>query len=379
VRPMPGQGWVSVRGEGLFFGQKQAMRIETRTIKGKDLKEVFISASATPGMAPRYQAQELFRAVRDVLTRENAQVFQERIFGTRQALETVAPVRRKFYAGLDDGVEPSWLVVPAGINGELSGVQVHAVAGTDGIEVLKLDGRPCGRIASKNDRRYLALSGIRAPERGDAAAQARGMLEKSESVLKSAGVDLFAVPRTWMWLGDILRWYDDFNGVRNRFFTERGLLGATGVRMPASTGIGIGPNNGAICAMDLTAVIEPKNALEYLNVGGNQESAYDYGSAFSRASQAVSPAGKTIFVSGTASIGPDGKTTNVGNAEAQIAETIENVRAVLRQMKCGDSDVVHSLIYCKTADIEKLFCEKFGDLPWPRITMIADVCRHELL
>ena len=198
------------------------MRIETRIIKGKDLKEVFISASATGGMAPRYQAQELFRAIRDVLTKKNAQVLQERVFGTRQALEAVGSVRRKFYAGLDDGVEPTWLVVPEGINGELSGVQVHAVAGTDGIEVLKLDGKPCGRIASKNGRSYLALSGIRAPECGDAASQAKGMLEKSEAVLKSAGIDLFAVPRTWMWLGDILDWYDDFNGVRNRFFTKRG-------------------------------------------------------------------------------------------------------------------------------------------------------------
>ena len=36
------------------------MRIETRIIKGKDLEEIFISASATGGMAPRYQAQELF-------------------------------------------------------------------------------------------------------------------------------------------------------------------------------------------------------------------------------------------------------------------------------------------------------------------------------
>ena len=355
------------------------MRIETRIIKGKDLKEVFISASASGGLAPRYQAQELFRGIRDVLTKNNAQVLQERVFGTRQALEVVGSVRKKFYAGLDDGVEPAWLVVPEGINGELSGVQIHAVAGTDGIEVLKLDGKPCGRIASKNGRSYLALSGIRAPECGDASGQAKGMLEKSEAVLKSAGIDLFAVPRTWMWLGDILKWYDDFNGVRNRFFTERGLLGAAGVKMPASTGIGIGPNNGAICAMDLTAVIEPKNALEYLDVGGNQESAYDYGSAFSRASQAVSPAGKTIFVSGTASIAPDGKTTNLGNAEGQIADTIGNVRAVLRQMKCNDADVVHSLIYCKTAEIEKLFCAKFGDLPWPKITMIADVCREDLL
>ena len=48
-------------------------------------------------------------------------------------------------------------------------------------------------------------------------------------------------------------------------------------------------------------------------------------------------------------------------------------------MDCGDADVVHSLIYCKTAAIEKLFMEKWGDLPWPKITAITDVCRDNLL
>ena len=183
-----------------------------------------------------------------------------------------------------------------------------------------------------------------------------------------------------MWLGNILDWYDEFNLVRNKFFTERGMLGK-GVtsRMPASTGIGIGPNNGAICALDLTAIIKPVGGMGYLDVGGNQKSAYDYGSAFSRASEVTSPAGRTVFVSGTASIDADGNTTNIDDAAGQIADTIENVRAVLKQMKCGDKDVVHSLIYCKTADIEKIFCEKFGDLPWPKITMITDVCRDDLL
>jgi len=27
-----------------------------------------------------------------------------------------------------------------------------------------------------------------------------------------------------MWLTDILSWYGDFNAVRNKFFTERGLI-----------------------------------------------------------------------------------------------------------------------------------------------------------
>ena len=355
------------------------MQIETRTISGNNLTELFISVSSRPQTETRYQAQEAFRAIRDILAKAHARILQERVFGTRQALAEIAPIRTKYYAGLDDHVDPAWLVVPEGRNGSFVGVQVHAVAGIDRIDILKLEGKPCGRVARANVRAYLTLSGIRAPEAGGHAEQARRMLEKSEHLLKEAGVDLFAVPRTWMWLGDILKWYDDFNGVRNRFFTERGLIGRAGVRMPASTGIGIGPNNGAVCAMDLTAVIEPKNALSYLDAGGNQDSAYRYGSAFSRGSRAASPAGSTIFVSGTASIDAAGRTTNIGNARAQIIDTIENVRAVLRQMDCTDQDVIHSLIYCKTPDVEHLFCEEFSDLPWPKITMIADVCRDDLL
>jgi enamine deaminase RidA (YjgF/YER057c/UK114 family) len=356
-----------------------AMQIETRTIAGNNLTELFISASARPETDPRYQAQEIFHAIREILTKARARILQERVFGTREALAEIAPIRAKYYVGLDDNVQPAWLVVPEGANGRLAGVQVHAATGIDKIDILHLEGRACGRIARANGRAYLTLSGIRAPEAGSPAEQARRMLEKSETLLKDAGIDLFAVPRTWMWLGDILDWYDDFNGVRNRFFTERGLLGRRGVKMPASTGIGIGPNNGAICAMDLTAVVEPRDALSYLDAGGNQDSAFRYGSAFSRGARALSPAGSTIFVSGTASIGPDGKTTNIGNARAQIADTIENVRAILRQMDCTDDDVVHSLIYCKTSEVERLFCKEFSGLCWPKITMIADVCRDNLL
>jgi len=356
-----------------------AMQIETRTISGNNLAELFISVSARPQTEARYQAQEIFRAVRDILTKAHAQILHERIFGTREALGETAGVRARYYAGIDDNVEPAWLVVSEGASGPVAGVQIHAVCGVEKVDVIRLDGKAYGRIARANGRAYLTLSGIRAPEAGDPPLQARRMLEKSEALLKEAGVDLFAVPRTWMWLGDILKWYDDFNGVRNSFFTERGLLGQQGVKMPASTGIGIGPNNGAVCAMDLTAVIEPRNALSYLDAGGNQDSAFRYGSAFSRGARAVSPAGSTIFVSGTASIDAEGKTTNVGNARAQIADTIENVRAVLRQMDCTDEDVVHSLIYCKTSEVEHIFRNEFADLSWPKITMIADVCRDDLL
>jgi enamine deaminase RidA (YjgF/YER057c/UK114 family) len=149
--------------------------------------------------------------------------------------------------------------------------------------------------------------------------------------------------------------------------------------MPASTGIGIGPRNGAICGMDLVAVIGPNKSIGYFDASGNQNSALKYGSAFSRACCVETPAGMTLFVSGTASISINGKTTNIGDAPKQIEESINNVRAVLSEMQCDDNDVVQATAYCKTAEIERLFCSKYGDLAWPALTAIADICRDDLL
>lgn len=356
------------------------MQIDTRTIKAEKAIEIYISAVPTPGMDLKAQAEELFNGIKEFLNSQNGRILQERIFGTNQALETSGAVRKNVYGELDDGVEPTLLLVPEGINGQLAGVQVYAVNGHDDIQVVRMQEKPCGRIVTSGNCKYITFSSIHFPDAGGKNDQAKEMLEKANELLTQIGSGFLAVPRTWMWLGNILDWYDDFNGVRNKFFIDNGLIKKDAERkMPASTGIGIGPNDGSDCTMDLTAVISPKDSIEYLDVGGNQESAYEYGSAFSRASQAITPAGHTIFISGTAAIDHTGITEHVGDAEKQIEATIENVRAVLAEMNCGDEDVVHSLIYCKTAEIEKLFVEKWGDLPWPKITAITDVCRDNLL
>ena len=131
--------------------------------------------------------------------------------------------------------------------------------------------------------------------------------------------------------------------------------------------------------MDLTAVLEPQNSIQYLQAAGKQRSALAYGSAFSRACRAITPAGETVFVSGTASIDGSGATTNIGDAAAQINTSIENVRAVLRDMRCRDEDVVQVVGYCKTAEVERIFDGLKGNLPWPWVTAIGDICRPDLL
>jgi enamine deaminase RidA (YjgF/YER057c/UK114 family) len=356
------------------------VKIYTRKVQSSSATEIYISAVPRSCAPTQSEIVELFAGIRKVLSSEHASILQERIFTIEGALDIVSAARREAYGEMDDGVAPSLLTGRQGRCGTISGVQVHAVISPKKPEVVGVDGKACGRIVKVPGRAYITLSAISAGKSGSGSEQARAMLEKGESALKKFGGDFACVPRTWMWLGDILSWYGEFNKVRNQFFVERGLIGkGSRQSMPASTGIGLSLAGGGQCGMDLTAVLEPAGSIEFLAAIGRQQCALEYGSAFSRASRASSPAGETVFVSGTASIDAKGATTHIGDARGQVETTIENVRAVLRDMNCGDGDVVQVIAYCKTVEVEDVFEEFKSQLDWPWITVNCDICRDDLL
>jgi enamine deaminase RidA (YjgF/YER057c/UK114 family) len=354
--------------------------IYTRKVQSKAATELYISAAPKDCVRTEGEIEKLFAGIREILKSENASILHERIFVIDGALDKVSEARRKAYCETDDGVAPSFLICRQGRYGAVSGVQVHAVAGLGRPEAIKVDGNACGRLVRAPGRIYVTLSAITGEQTSSHDIQAKEMLEKAESALRGLGSDFMCVPRPWMWLGDILSWYGQFNGIRNKFFAERGLIGkGSRQTMPASTGIGLALAGGRQCGMDLTAVLGPADSIEFLAAIGKQQCALDYGSAFSRASRATSPAGETVFVSGTASIDTTGATTHIGDARGQIETTIENVRAVLKDMKCSEKDIVQAIAYCKTAEEEKVF-EKFKkQLDWPVLVVICDICRDDLL
>jgi len=357
-----------------------ALNLDIRTVESAAAGEIYISATPQKTLPPQDQANELFAAIRDTLRTKKARILQERIFPSQNAIETIRQVRSKIYKDIDDGVSPSFLVCKEGSFGPFAGAQVHAIISDNKPKVIHIEGVPSGRILRLPDHTLVTLSAISAPELTQATDQAKACLEKAESALKQFNAGFLSVARTWVWLRDILTWYDDFNRVRNRFFTERTLIGeGSRQSMPASTGIGLSLADGSRCAMDLIAVLEPKSLPQFLPAVGRQQCALEYGSAFSRASRAVTPAGRTVFVSGTASIDASGATTNIGDPSGQINATIDNVRAVLADMGCRDEDVVHTTAYCKTAEVEEIFNRIKGDFDWPWVTMICDICRPELL
>ena len=358
-----------------------AVNIHTHSIESTGATEIYIAAVPLESASPEEHAEEIFSGISNILHSKKAHIFQERVFATEDVMEIISNARSEAYGKLDDGVAPSLLVAQEVLLGSIAGAQVHAIICENKPEVVSLNEIACGRILHMPGRAYLSLSSISDQQGKEVTTHAQAMMEKAEAALIKFGADFLSVPRTWMWLKDILSWYDEFNQVRNEFFTERGLIGeGTRQSMPASTGIGLGPADGGDCAMDLIAVLEPVECTKYLQAGGKQHSALDYGSAFSRASKTDTPAGQTVYVSGTASIDVDGETTHIGDAGGQINTTIENVRAVLADMHCRDEDVVQVIAYCKTTEVERVFNSSFRDtLPWPWITVICDICREDLL
>ena len=365
------------------------MTIDVRAMESAEAAEFYITAVPSTAATAEKQAEEVFSTIRDVLRKTNARLFEERIFAAESALKRIGPIRARIYGDLDDGVPPTRLIAPQPIRagrtssevGAIAGVHVHAIRGNSAPAPLRLGKSPHGRWVSVKGRRYAALSGLSAPRAGSAPEQARKTYEKAEAVLKRVGADMRSVARTWVWLDDILSWYGDFNRARSRFFLERGLLDGKPEegQPPASTGIGVSLAGGARCGLDLIAVFGPGASLTHYRVAGTQGFAYKYGSAFSRASSAPMPAGETIFVSGTAAIDAHGATQHIGDARAQIRDTIAHVRAVLKDMNCTDQDVVQATVYCKTAEIEAIFRKGQRRLVWPHIMVISDICRDDLL
>ena len=121
-----------------------------------------------------------------------------------------------------------------------------------------------------------------------------------------------------------------------------------------------------------------KNAFEYTD--GNPAS-------FSRGI-VVSKQTETLYVSGTASIGPNGETLHKGDFKAQVRETFKNLTSVLHAGNFNWENVVRTTIYLRDidrdyADFNTLrgeFFKEVGIDKYPASTCIgAKICRSDLL
>ncbi|HVT87971.1 MAG TPA: hypothetical protein VHD56_03890 [Tepidisphaeraceae bacterium] len=374
------------------------MKITERTVESARGLELYLTAIPEVGREPAAEAAAIYSALADRARRRGARLLRDRAF-VPLGQETIYRKARIAGYGPDSVFIPStWLSagnggVDAAVCGALGGVQAHAVLGPQKFVPLTDGGRTLGWSFEQDGFRWAMTGGLCAPQAGDVSAQAKAVFELGESLCRQAGAGLADVARTWFFLDRILDWYGDFNRVRNALFIDRALMrrgqSPESVQVPASTGIGVQPIEAvnARVALEMLAVraIAPASSdaapcIRRLAAAGKQRCAYEYGSAFARAAELPSPAGRTVSVSGTAAIDTEGRTCHVDQIEPQIRMTIENTVAVFRDLGCQAGDIVQAMAYCKTPAVAEAFIASWRDeLRWPWVIVVGDVCRDDLL
>ena len=271
--------------------------------------------------------------------------------------------------------------------GRLCELQVYVLFPTGGDEVKvrtfdRMPGLASGKVVEHRGLRHLYLTNLTGGEDTDDlsfSAQAEDMFARAETLLNREGLSFPDVVRTWIYVNNIERDYDELNRVRTRFFREHGVS-----RLPASTGIqGATYPRERGCAMDLyTLVGDPPLEIEVMHAATMDE-ACEYGSSFSRGMKVVREDRTVLYLSGTASIDTEGMVLHVGDIEGQVHRMLLNVEGLLEAQNATPDDLVTVITYLKKPEFLAPFYQVYKERSFPQdapnTVSVADVCRSDWL
>lgn len=274
----------------------------------------------------------------------------------------------------------TWIEGDHSWDGLVTGSQAFAVKGT-ATRGVSLDGQVAGYWFADEHAEYCLMGNV-TPR--DASAprgkQTRDVYERMETALGTVGMEFRHVVRTWMFLSRLLEWYDEFNGARTQFYEERKIFDGM---VPASTGIGAGNiGNAALTAAALA--IKPRDGQARVRAVASPQQceATAYRSSFSRAVEVATPGCRTLYVSGTASIGADGRSLYEGDIGKQIGKTMEVLGAILNSRGMDWAHVTRAVAYFRGRGGVSAFheyCRRNSLRTMPVTIAAGDICRGELL
>lgn len=349
-----------------------------------------MSDSFSGGLPPRAHVSELARegmkeyhiTVPEAAAADLAKL-AEHLATTAEAV----PVAAECFRPCDDEptpLAPSDIPLTCVIGGPaaagLGGLHLSGIA--DGfVTELRVEGRVVGTVVEGPYATEVRLAGLTAEDTtATPGAQARRTFEMMEEALALCDMDFSHVARTWLFLDDILAWYDDFNRVRTAFFKERGVFDHL---VPASTGIGGANPAGAAMVAGVYAVRAQHPDVTVQAVPSPlQCPAPDYGSSFSRAVEVATPDLTRLLISGTASIAPGGETQHHGKVLAQTQLTCEVVEAILQSRGMGWEDVTRATAYVRfaqNAGVLEEYRQRAGMPALPVVVAHNVICRDDLL
>ncbi|MCD6303514.1 MAG: hypothetical protein J7M21_00960 [Planctomycetes bacterium] len=362
-------------------------------------KQGCITAVITEAGRPAQAAAEAYGQVVKLLAEEDMEVVHERIFGSLADSRDVLEKRREvLQAGGVDWQTPVTYLQGRPLAGRgLAGINLLTVRRdrTEAIWTVPDEtGRPCGRAWRRDGATFLLLQNLhgRAEDAAEAdqCTQAARMFDRAERILRSQNASYRSVTRTWLYLANILAWYDDFNRVRSTRYDRFGLMprreshNGRAILLPASTGIeGQGLNRAAATLDLLATIVEPGSPVEIHQMSNpRQKDAFKYGSAFSRGAAIRLPDATWISISGTAAIDESGASCHIGDFRGQMNMTLDNIETLIAQEGASLSDLCDATVFLKRPeDVEtyRRIAAERGLENLPGVPVIADVCRDDLL
>ena len=187
--------------------------------------------------------------------------------------------------------------------------------------------------------------------------------------------------RTWFFVNEVDTNYAGMVKARNEVFLVQGMNPRT--HYVASTGIGGRQSDPEITVqMDAYAVdgLQP-GQVHHLYAPTHLSRTSVYGSAFERGTCVEYGDRRHVFISGTASIGPDGQILYAGDVVRQTARVLENVETLLSEADVSFDDVPYMIVYLRDiadhAIVSQIFRERFPGKPC--VFVQASECRPQWL
>lgn len=187
-----------------------------------------------------------------------------------------------------------------------------------------------------------------APQLDGAHTQSVSIFDQYMEALASVNANLLEhAVRTWIYVRDVDHNYADMVQARNEVFAREGLTRES--HYIASTGIEsrFGKVN-ALVFMDAYSIagLLPEQ-VDYLQAEEHLGRTDDYGVCFERATAVSYRDRKHVFISGTASIDPNGEVLFEGDVIRQLQRAIENVEALLASADASIEDMAHWIVYLR--------------------------------
>lgn len=221
---------------------------------------------------------------------------------------------------------------------------------------------------------------LSAAEAADADAywQTIRLFEKYKTYLDAKSLDIrIHLVRTWLYISNIDITYAQVVKARNDFFRQCGLTVDT--HLVASTGIGAENSYAnALVGIDFLAYDNIcEEDKKYLKAPDLLNATHEYGVAFERATRVVTPCGRRIYVSGTASIDNLGQVVYPGDVRLQVDRLLRNIQGLLNDGGACLVQVSYFIVYVRDiADrgvVERMFKLRFPHTP--SVIVHAKVCR----